>query len=378
MRTSRAARFALSIAISAVALCTGAHAALAGDMDPATDRLVLQPPGLPAGSTCQSAAADPEGTLAATGQSPNNFPCRPDNVAFANLVSELGFALAPNAFHPARTTGFGGFALTMEASFTKINSDAFSKGTDGSSVQYWHLGTRGRKDTNTNSYTGINNTPDSVLQLYSLKARKGLPLGFELTGVLGYLANTTIWTVGGDVRWAPFEGFRTGAGGILPDIGVGGGVRTAVGTDKFTLTTVGLDFQISKRIPIADSFQLTPYVGFQRIWVFGDSAIVDSTPNVDPLAQCGYQGPDPSTGSPVCANKLSNGNDNNSDFNNNFIFQKVRTQRNRGIVGLTYRYEMLYLAGQFLIDLTDPTIEGQTYLQNERQWTLSFEAGAYF
>ena len=72
--------------------------------------------------------------------------------------------------------------------------------------------------------------------------------------------------LGADIRWAPFEGFRTGAGGILPDISIGGGVRTVMGTAKFTLTTVGIDVELSKPIPIADSvMSLTPYVGFQRL-----------------------------------------------------------------------------------------------------------------
>ena len=49
--------------------------------------------------------------------------CRPDNVAFKNLVSELGAALAPSTMHGARTVGFGGFVLSLEAAYTSINAD---------------------------------------------------------------------------------------------------------------------------------------------------------------------------------------------------------------------------------------------------------------
>lgn len=324
-----------------------------------------------AGQTCQSIAANP-GSVA------GSFPCRPDNIAFANLISELGFAMSPDAFHPARTTGFGGFILSLEAAYTKINADAFSTAVDGTKTQYWHTGTRGPTDPTSKAFSSVNNSPDSILQVYSLRARKGLPLGFEITGALGYLANTSLWMLGADIRWAPFEGFRTGAGGILPDLSVGGGVRTVMGTDKFTLTTVGLDAQLSKPIAIASTFTLTPYVGFQRLWVFGDSAVIDSTPNVDAVDQCGYTGPDPVTGQPTCKNTLPSGAPNNADFNNNFTFAKVRTERNRGIVGLQFKYEMLHLAGQFLFDLTDPTAENQEFLQNARQWTISLEAGVFF
>jgi len=342
---------------AAVAVLACAGEARAGSMDPATERMVLQP-----GSSAFCAGA--------------SF-C-PDNIAFANLISELGFALSPDAFHPARTTGFGGFALTFEAAFTHVNNDASSTAVDGSKTQYWHMGTRGPTDPNTKSFPTTNSSPDSVLQVYQLKARKGLPLGFEVTPVLGFMANSSLWMLGADVRWAPFEGFRTGAGGILPDISVGGGVRTVMGTDRFSLTTVTMDGQLSKPIPIGETFTLTPYVGFQHLWVFGDSAVVDTTPNIDPVAQCGYQKADPVTGQPVCQNTLPNGQPNNADFNNNVVFNKVRTTRNRGIIGLNYRYEMVYLAGQILFDLTDPRDDNQGFLQAARQWTLSFEAGAFF
>jgi hypothetical protein len=352
-------------------------------MDPTPERLVLQPPNLPAGSTCQSIAANPQALVTTTNgqQVPNNFACRPDNVAFANMVSELSFAIAPTAFHPARTTGIGGFALTIEASYTKINADGFSTAADGSRRQYWHDGTQGSVDPNTKQFSIVNNSPDSLLQVYSLKARKGLPFGFELAGALGTIANTSMWVTGADVRWALMEGFRTGPLGVLPDVAIGSGVRTVVGNSKFHLTTVGIDAQVSKPIPLADAAVLTPYIGYQRLIIFGDSVVVDTTPNVDPLQQCGYVGPDPNGGTPVCRHKLTTPSgqqiDNNGDFNNNVTFDKVRTHRHRGIVGVNYRYEVLYLASQFLIDLTPPSAENPG-LSDSRQWTLSLEAGVFF
>ena len=361
--------------LSCVAPVLVASTAHAGSMDPAIDRLVVQPSGLGAGQSCQGIAANPS---SAPGGNPNNFLCAPANIAFANMISELGFAMSPNAFHPARTTGIGGFALSIEGSYTKINSDSFSTENNGTKIQYWHQGTRGPNDPVTKSFGTVNDNPDSILQVYALKARKGLPLGFEISGVLGYLVNTSLWMIGADVRWAPFEGFRTGVGGVLPDLSVGGGVRTVMGTDEFTLTTVTIDAEISKPINLFSTSTLTPYVGFQRLWVFGDSSVIDSTPNVDAFAQCGYKGSDPKTGQPQCANTLPSGAPNNSDFNNNFIFQKVRTDRNRMLVGLDYRFKWLHLAAQFLFDLTDPTTDQQGFLSSTRQWTISWEAGVFF
>jgi hypothetical protein len=335
--------------------------------------------------TCQSIAANPATVLRSpypAGATPSNCACQPANVAFKNFVSELGFAIGPNAFHPARTTGFGGFALTLEANYTHVNADAFSTEHDPNhtQIQYWHQGTQGAVDPLQNKFSIVNNSPDSILQVYTLKARKGLPFGFEVTGALGYLANTTMWLGGADIRWSLLEGFRTGFLGYMPDISAGGGVRTLTGTSKFDLTTVGVDVQVSKPLALAESAVLTPYVGYQYLWIFGDSEIVDLTPNVDPVQQCGLVGRDP-TGAPICKNTLPTQGGgtipNNGDFNNDTIFDKVRVHRHRGILGLTYRYEMLYVAGQFLIDLVPPSSDDPD-LSGTRQWTMSFEAGVYF
>jgi hypothetical protein len=369
-------RARLALALGLIGLSAAVPSvARAQSMDLAPERFALQPSGLPPGQTCQSTAANPEAAVAA-GIQPNSVPCRADDVAFANLTSELGFAMGGNAFHPAHTTGIGGFALTFEASFTGINANGESVGKDGSRRKYWQDGTVGAKDAR-GAYPTRNTNPDGFLGLYALKARKGLPLGFEVAAQLGWLGNTSMWVPGADLRWAPLEGFRTGALGYLPDIAIGGGVRTLAGTGKLTLTTVGVDVQISKPIAIADVMKLTPYAGFQRLYVFADSNTVDLTPNVDAMQQCGFEGRDPTTGAPLCRNTLSNGTAANGDFNNNVVFEKVRTHRNRMILGFNLRYEFVYFASQVLFDLTAPSDENPG-LSGTRQWTLSFEGGVYF
>ena len=301
-------------------------------------------------------------------------------------MSELGYAIAPTAFHPARTTGFGGFALSLEASFAHINADA----TDSTGTQYWHTGTQGDVNPNTGAFSGVNKFPDSVLQIYSLKASKGLPLGFEVAGVLGYMANTSLWIGGADVHWSLLEGFRTGILGYLPDISAGGGVRTVGGASTFFLTTVGIDGELSKPIALADSAVLTPYIGVQRLIIFADSTVVNLAPGIDPLAACGYQGANvpgnpnapPKGGTsaatpaaPVCSNELANTN----AFNNLTTFQKARIHRWRGLAGLTYKYELLSLGGQFAMDLEDPSAENANLgVSGAKQWTISLEAGVSF
>ncbi len=300
--------------------------------------------------------------------------CQPDQVAFKRLANQLGFALAPSAMHSARTTGLGGFNLALEATFTSISGDA----------EYWRRGTQGAPEP-----------AASVLQQYSLKLRKGFGFGLEVSGVVGFLPRTSLINGGGDVRLAVLEGFRNGLLGDLPDISVGAGVRTVTGTPELQLTTVGIDTHISKAFTIRDSSVLTPWLGYQYVWIFADSGQIDLTPGTSAIGACGDssqnvpgnadpkkrftdaagQVHDVYDGQPVC----SGGSDR--DFDNDVVFSPVRVHRQRLIFGLNYRYEMLTVGAQFLTDLLNPSDansgSNKTDLEGEaRQWTLAFELGA--
>jgi hypothetical protein len=372
-------RLALKVALALFGFAAPlafAEPAGAAPMDIAPERLVIQPSGLMMGDTCQTAAANAKSYLQSGRYSSTMFPtCSPDNASWRNLMNELGMVIAPTAFHPARTTGFGGFALTLEASYTSINSNQSVNG-----VQYWHQGTEGPTNNQTNQSSVVNQSPDSIMQVYSLKARKGLPYGFEIVGSLGYVANTSYVTGGADIRWAILEGFRTGPLGYFPDISVGGGVRTLTGSPKFFLTTVGIDAQISKQFSIAESGKLTPYIGYQHVLIYADSTLVDLTPNTNAIQQCGYAGNSTVDGQPVCRNTATTPTGAtvplNQDFNNQATFTKARLYRNRGMAGVNYRFEQLYVAGQFMIDVTDP--DQNAGIVGGRQWTTVLEAGVFF
>jgi len=318
--------------------------------------------------------------------------CGTDNAAFAKLIAQYGAAVAPTAMHTARTTGFGGFELALEGAFTKIDNEA----------DYWQRGTQGPQDPTTKNFSTINKDPASLMQLYQLKISKGFPFGLELTGNLGYLANTSIYTIGADVRMSLTEGFRTGLPAILPEIAVGGSVRTITGAREFQLTVAGFDAQVSKPIPIGGVTVLTPYVGYQWIRIFGDSGLIDLTPNTDAINYCGFTGtntpatPDPNKswndGQPVCTYGTS------ADFNNNAVFNAVRLTRHRLNFGMQFRFQMIKIGGHFITDLMspeeantgadyeiqriDPTT-GNTVTENKfagvaSQWTLAVDIGAIF
>lgn len=330
--------------------------------------------------------------------------CFPNHVAFKQLMAQWGFALAPSAMHSARTTGFGGFHFSLEAMYTKIDKDA----------TYWKLGTQGSRDPTSNKGSIVNNSPPSLIQMYSVRVRKSFGFGLEIATQVGYVPSSTILSGGADVRMSLLEGFRTGFLGILPDVAVGSGVRTITGIPEFQLTTVGLDVQLSKPLAIASQSVLTPWIGYQYLWIFGDSGLVDLTPATDPVGYCQFTGPnvpgnaDPTKtvngkhqfdGQPVCA---GGGGSRSSpiDFNNNVVFNNARLERQRGIIGLSYRYEMVALGMQFITDLVDvadaqvgndtvqmpkgpgkplqEVTDADAMKDVKRQWSLVFEVGAMF
>jgi hypothetical protein len=371
MMSARLAGFAVASWLSCAAAL-----ARADPMDLALERLVAN------ASSCLS--SDGTGTFQ---PATSSATCHPDNVAFKRLVNQLGFALAPSAMHSARTTGYGGFNLALEATYTSISSGA----------DYWRRGTQGAADPSTNRAATINESPSSLIQQYSLKMRKGFGFGLEITGVVGFLPQTSIINGGADVRLAVLEGFRSGFLGILPDVAVGGGVRTITGTPELQLTTVGVDAQISKPLTIADSSVLTPWLGYQYVWIFGDSGLIDLTPGTNAAEACNYSGQNvPGNADPKKTFTDANGVVHNvydgqpvcnggspRDFNNNIVFDPVRVHRQRLIVGLNYRYEVLTVGGQFMTDLLNPSDanSGTNKIDlkgEDRQWNLALELGAMF
>lgn len=303
-------------------------------MDPAIERLVQD-------ASCRS--ADGGATENASGEIQ---ACAADNAAFFRLVSQYGLAIAPSAMYPARTTGYGGFDIAIEGTYTGIDANS----------DYMRRGTRGSLDAG-GAPAAENTAVPSVLQQYSLRIRKGFGFGTETALAFGFLPGTSLIAGGADFRLALLEGFRQGALGYAPDFAVAAGVRTVTGSSQLQLTTMGANAVFSKPITIADSGVLTPWLGYQFLWIFGDSGVIDLTPATDALASCGYSGPNQpgfstgpdQDGEPMCdSGELG-------DFKNNVVFAPARLERQRLFIGVSYRYEMLFAAMQLMIELVDPS-----------------------
>ncbi len=313
--------------------------------------------------------------------------CNPDNAAFINLIAQYGFAFTPTAMHSARTVGYGGFQFSIEANYTTIDNSA----------DYWVEGTQG-PDMNATGAASTKGSPAGVLQLYSAKVRKSFGFGLELTGVAGFMPSTSFISTGADIRISLLEGFRSGVGGALPDFAIGGAVRTTMGTPEFHLTVASVDAQLSKPLPVAESSVITPWLGYQYAWTFGDSGVVDFTPATDPLDFCDYTGDavpgtpptettpvPPYNGAPVCKKNAEGVGGNSADFNNNQVFSNARIRRQRGIVGLSFRHEVVNVGFQFIFDLFSPgetqpgdSAEADAMKDMGRQYSFVVEGGAQF
>jgi hypothetical protein len=336
----------ITAAVALVAAVAVPREANADTMDPALARLVAA-----GGEGCRTTGAD--GGLYYNPTSGYN-PCTTNDLGFAKLIAEWGYALAPTAMHPARTTGYGGFDLAFEGAFTKISSDA----------DYWKFGTQGKQDPNNKLFSTINTGPDDFVQVYAMKTRYGfaplaLPLGLlgvELGTKIGFMGNSNIGLLGADFRISLLEGFRTGWPAIFPDLTVGGSVTTITGNPEFQLTVAGADAMLSKPIPIGGAVVVTPYAGYSFIYTFGDSGLIDLTPNTDALNYCGYKGSNtpatggasaPFDGQPVCGSGTS------ADFNNTVVFDAVRLMRHRIAAGLQFRFQMVRFGAHFVTDAID-------------------------
>jgi hypothetical protein len=133
---------------------------------------------------------------------------------------------------------------------------------------------------------------------------------------------------------------------------------------------------------------LTPWIGYQFLRIFGDSGLIDLTPNTDAVDYCGYGGTntpavkDPSKnyadGQPICSRGSS------ADFNNTTVFNPARLNRHRIVAGLQLRVQMVMLGGQFSYDVVDPADANKPdkganiYDGVKRQATIAIDLGAVF
>lgn len=294
-----------------------------------------------------------------------------DDQAYTRVMTQFAASLIPPVLTSASTRGVRGIYIGFESWLTGIDNDQ----------DYWHRaveGDGGGMDDSRSRFV------DSVLAWGRFNIRKGLPFGFELAANISYLANTTYWAPGVEVKWSLFEGFRDGVGWI-PDVAVRAAVQTMVGDGEFNVTVPSVDFILAEPFVIANMVEVTPWISGQIAFLFVDSELVDLTPETTAFGpeSDGSSGcnPDPrtpphppeatgtSTEPPYCRG-------DGSELNDNVVFPSLRSTRYRLGAGLQIRYEWFTILGAFSFDVVPPS-EGDPDLPADlpRQWQVAFGLG---
>jgi hypothetical protein len=130
-----------------------------------------------------------------------------------------------------------------------------------------------KADTSSTVWPREGNPPTNLLLLPTAHIRKGLPFSFELGTKIAYVQYSRMATVEVELKWALNEGFA-----YLPDLGVRGHCLRLVGARDFGLTTAGFDIGVGKKIGVGGVATLTPYAGWDLLFVNANSGVVDFNP----------------------------------------------------------------------------------------------------
>jgi hypothetical protein len=291
-----------------------------------------------------------------------------DDDAYRRVMTQFAGSMLPPVLTPAGTRGVRGIYVGFESWITGIDNHC-DPGNLNSSGCAWHRAVEGDGVGDTTRSRFV----DPVLAWGRLNVRKGLPFGLELGTSIGYLYNTSYWSLGAEIRWAIFEGFRDDAGWI-PDVAVRGAVQTLIGDGEFNVTVPSVDVTISEPFVVGNAVEISPWVSGQVAFPFVDSELVDLTPATSSFTGCN---PDPSTPTDMSGSPPYCRGDG-SDLNNNYVFPSLRSMRWRLGIGTQIRYEWFTLLGSFMFDLVKP---GDTYgdpslpSDLDRQWTVNLGIG---
>jgi len=170
---------------------------------------------------------------------------------FRVFARQMAAAITSVNLAPPETLGHSGFSLTAELSMVN-----FSIPTAGE----YRLPTTG-------SFEGW-------LRVPSLHLRKGLPASIELGARAAWIEQSRMGAATLEVKWAVNEGFT-----YFPDIGIRGTLTKLINGRDFDLTTGGLDLGIGKQLALGGTVTITPYVGWNLLFVGATTGSIDFHPS---------------------------------------------------------------------------------------------------
>ncbi len=177
-----------------------------------------------------------------------------NNDAFRSLASELGVLVAPKPVDTADSLGLSGFAVSADVSINTIKGGA----------DYWQNATRG--------------SPGNVAPTLQVMGRKGLWPGAEIGAGATHLFDSRMWTINGYGKIALHEGFHHLP---IPSIALRGMFSRLVGAEDMNMTTGSVDVSLSHVFGLGKTVNLTPYAGYQALFIVARSGVLDVTPETD-------------------------------------------------------------------------------------------------
>jgi hypothetical protein len=249
-----------------------------------------------------------------------------NNDSFRSLASELGVLMAPKPGDPADSLGLSGFAVSADISINTISH----------TQSYW-----------TDAVKGSINKIAPTLQIMG---RKGLWPGIEVGAGATHLFNSRMWTISGYGKVALHEGFHHLP---IPSIALRGMFSRLVGAEDMNMTTGSADVSISHVFGVGKTVNITPYLGYQALFIVARSGVLDVTPTTDEYL-------DP-TG------KLSE-----------FVFKDAGViLRHRPFLGMRFIFSVIRITAEAMIvpgGGRDGKLDGTTVKDNsglQQQYTLS-------
>ena len=154
---------------------------------------------------------------------------------FRLLSEDLGGALSYRPIIPTTPLGTTGFDVGIALTLAKIaNSEVLERATSGDAP--------------------------SRIPIPTLRAHKGLPLGFDVGVIYAQVPESNIRYYGGELRYAIFSG-----GIATPAVGLRGNFTRVSGIEQMAFSTRGVDLSVSKGFVMA-----TPYAGIGYVWAKSD------------------------------------------------------------------------------------------------------------
>lgn len=191
------------------------------------------------------------------------------NGNFRVFARQLAAAMTSATLMPPETLGHAGFAFSAEVSIVQIGEDESGAGGITFPTQRAELCPTGECGG-----TGYRNGMSSPVFIPSVHIRKGLPYSFELGGRVGWLEKSRMFIGTLELKWAINEGFT-----YLPDIAIGGRISKLINSRDFDVTTGGLDVSVGKQFALGGMVTLTPYAGWNLMFVGASSNPIDFDPS---------------------------------------------------------------------------------------------------